>query len=60
MFISVQGFSQNGNITGVVKDSKTKETLVGVNIVVNTKTGTITDIDGKYKFNLPKGKYTIQ
>lgn len=60
MFISVQGFSQNGNITGVVKDSKTKETLVGVNIVVNTKTGTITDIDGNYKFNLPKGKYTIE
>lgn len=60
MFISVQGFSQNGNIIGVVKDSKTKETLVGVNIVVNTKTGTITDIDGKYKFNLPKGKYTIE
>ncbi len=60
IFITSQVFAQNGKIIGFVKDYKTKETIVGANISVdNTKTGTITDVNGKYELNLPKGRYTI-
>jgi len=59
LFLSIQVFSQNGKISGLVKDNKTKETIVGVNISVDTKTGIITDVNGKYELNLPKGRYTL-
>ena len=45
-------------ILGTVIDKNTKETLVGVNIIV-TKKGTATDIDGKYALELPYGKHQI-
>ena len=45
-------------ISGTVIDKNTKETLVGVNIIV-TKKGTATDIDGKYALELPYGKHQI-
>jgi len=41
--------SQNLQVSGVVTDSQTKETLPGVNVFIEgTTTGTITDINGKY------------
>ena len=40
-------------ISGTVVDSK-KEPLIGVNVkVADSKTGTITDIDGKYTITVP-------
>ncbi|NVK48911.1 MAG: carboxypeptidase-like regulatory domain-containing protein [Cyclobacteriaceae bacterium] len=40
-------------ISGTVTDADTKETLVGVNIIVKGKViGTITDLDGKYSLNV--------
>lgn len=47
------------NITGTVKDKK-GETLPGVTIMIKgSKTGTVTDINGVFKLNLPNGNETI-
>lgn len=42
-------FAQSGKISGVVTDAKTREPLVGVNVVVEgTKFGAITDVNGQF------------
>ena len=48
-------------ITGVVKDAVTGEALIGANIVSkeNAASGTITDFDGNYTYEVPKGTTTI-
>ncbi len=47
-------------VTGVVKDTKTGETLPGVNISIKgTNTGAITDIDGKFLINVPYSEATL-
>ncbi|SFD24789.1 SusC/RagA family TonB-linked outer membrane protein [Spirosoma endophyticum] len=47
------------NITGTVKDAK-GEPLPGVNVLIKgTKTGTVTDIKGTFRLNLPTGKETL-
>ncbi len=48
--------AQNKMITGTVTDSKTGETLIGVNVTFanDPSQGTITDIDGKYQLSVPK------
>ena len=47
-------------ISGLVSDSKNKETLIGVSIYVQeTKTGIISNEYGFYSITLPKGEYTI-
>ena len=51
-----------GKITGKVTDSKTKEALPFVNVIVEgTNLGAATDIDGNYVIlNVPPGKYNIR
>jgi TonB-dependent starch-binding outer membrane protein SusC len=48
-------FAQEKKVSGVVKDSETGETLIGVNVTAatNKSLGTVTDIDGKYTFTVP-------
>ncbi len=58
------GQSQRGEIRGVVKDAKTKQTLDFVNIAVQLNGynagGAVTDLDGKYSISaLVPGKYTV-
>ncbi|MFN5324993.1 MAG: TonB-dependent receptor [Bacteroidota bacterium] len=51
-------FSQT-TISGVVKDSKTNETLIGANVVIKGSTiGDQTDIDGKFDFKY-NGSYPV-
>ncbi|MDR7128338.1 outer membrane receptor protein involved in Fe transport [Algoriphagus sp. 4150] len=46
-------FGQTSRISGTVTDADTKETLVGVNILVKGKViGTISDLSGKYALNV--------
>lgn len=47
--------AQNKMITGTVSDSKTGETLIGVNVTFanDPSQGTITDIDGRYQISVP-------
>jgi TonB-dependent receptor len=51
-----------GEISGVVKDLTSKETLPYASVVIKgTVTGMITDLDGNFRFaNLQPGDYTIQ
>jgi len=47
-------------ITGSVSDSKTKESLPGVNIVIkNTSKGTVTNIEGKFSIEAAKGQVLV-
>ncbi len=50
-----------GVITGIVVDTETGETLIGVNVVLEgTIKGTATDIDGRYTIsNVESGTYTL-
>jgi hypothetical protein len=48
-------------LSGTISDSKTNETLIGVNIfITETKTGIMTNEYGFYSITLPKGTYRIQ
>ncbi|MGC4041686.1 MAG: TonB-dependent receptor [Flavobacterium sp.] len=68
--VTTYSFSQTENneptkqkftISGTISDSKTNETLIGVNIFIpETKTGITTNEYGFYSITLPKGTYTIQ
>ncbi len=61
--VSSTANAQNrSRITGVVKDSKTGEALVGVNVIVQgTSLGAATDINGQYFIvNVPVGTYNLK
>lgn len=60
--LPVLSFAQTYKISGTVVDSKTKETLIGVPIIVENQNGrgVSTDEDGKYTFSLPKGEYSLK
>ncbi|GAB6122728.1 TonB-dependent receptor [Dysgonomonas termitidis] len=54
--------AQTYKIKGVVYDSRTKESLIGVPIIVknNQGRGVASDEKGDYTLTLPKGNYTLQ
>ena len=53
-------YSQSVILRGMVTDVTTKEALIGASIVVKgTTRGAVTDLDGKYQLELPKGNYDI-
>ncbi len=57
--ISAVGYSQDGELRGVVKDSKSGETIVGASISVGGGKGTVTDINGFFKIALSPGKHEV-
>lgn len=57
--ISIQLYAQKSIIKGILRDSKTQESLIGVNVSVDSLNGTITDIDGKYELSVNSGNYTV-
>ena len=65
LFISFFCFSsakaqEKYTISGIITDSHSNETLIGVNIIVpELKTGTITNEYGFYSITLPEGSYNI-
>jgi len=54
--------AQSGKLRGTVVDQKTKEPLIGANIVVEgTNLGAATDVDGTYIIlNVPVGSYILK
>ncbi|MGE5680068.1 MAG: carboxypeptidase-like regulatory domain-containing protein, partial [Bacillota bacterium] len=62
LLFSIEVFAQTGKISGTVKDSRTGETLMGVNVIVEgTKLGAASNIDGFYAvLNVPPGTYTVK
>lgn len=55
-----EAIGQNAIIRGRVKDKQSKESLVGVNIIVKgTTIGASTDIDGFFELRVTPGKHTL-
>ncbi len=50
-----------GKIVGKIRDLKTRDPLIGVNVIVaSTTLGTVTDIEGDYVIvNVPVGTYSV-
>ena len=59
--ISIGVLAQNGTIGGQILDHKTKEAIIGANVVIQgTTVGAATDIDGNFTIaNVKPGTYTI-
>ncbi|MCC6600642.1 MAG: carboxypeptidase-like regulatory domain-containing protein, partial [Crocinitomicaceae bacterium] len=47
-------------VTGIVTDATTGETLIGASVVYAEGKGTVTDIDGKFSLLLEKGSYVMK
>lgn len=52
--------AQKATIKGTIIDSRTKETLVGVNVYADSKHGTVSDVFGNYILELEPGSYTVK
>ncbi len=52
--------AQSITVSGIVSDNDNNEPLIGVNILVSQGVGTVTDINGSYSLELPRGSYNIQ
>ncbi|WP_115462053.1 TonB-dependent receptor [Winogradskyella aurantiaca] len=62
LLFSLNFFAQDKfTLSGVVKDSITNETLIGVNIIIpELQSGTMTNEYGFYSITLPQGEYNVQ
>jgi len=58
----VLAVAQSGTLSGLIIDADTKESLIGVNVlVVGTTQGASTDLDGRYSIpSLKAGEYSIR
>ncbi|MBP1541419.1 MAG: TonB-dependent receptor [Prevotella sp.] len=55
-FVAMPALAQNQTVTGTVVDEN-GEPVIGASVMVaGTKTGTVTDLNGTYKLDVPKGK----
>jgi len=60
MCMVLLNYAQSKEVTGIVTDQATGETIPGVNVVVKgTTNGTVTNIDGKYSINVSKTNATL-
>ena len=59
LFCVLNGSAQDVLLKGVVRDSLTGETLVGVNVTFVQGKGTATDVNGAYSLRVPVGPVTI-
>lgn len=59
LLFSFQSIAQTSVIKGKVTDADSKEVLIGVSVVTNTKNGTATDVSGKYSLPVKPGKYKL-
>ena len=58
--LSLPSMGQEATVKGTVTDSKTKETLIGVNVTYGANQGVATDAFGNYLIKLPAGKHTLR
>lgn len=61
LLTALSAVAQNGSITGIVTDEKTKEPIIGANVIIQgTQVGNATDLEGKFQIaNLKPGTYTL-
>jgi TonB-linked SusC/RagA family outer membrane protein len=60
LFLCGTAFAQTRPVTGVVTDKDTKETVLGASVgIKGTSQGTQTDVNGRFKLNLPTSGNTV-
>ena len=59
-FFNFALIAQQTSVSGHITDSKTGESLIGVNISVDSTTGGISDSNGNYSLNLNPGNHIIK
>ena len=53
--------AQTGKVYGYLTDKDNNDPLIGATVlIVETGSGTVSDIDGSYELNLPVGSYTLE
>jgi TonB-linked SusC/RagA family outer membrane protein len=59
---AMTGFGQQSHrVTGTIRDAKTSETLIGVNIIIKgTLAGTTSGVDGSYRIDVPDPGAVLQ
>lgn len=62
ILLTLLGAAQNAQLTGVVRDEATGETLPGVNVFIQgTTMGTATDVNGRYTISpIAPGDYNVE
>ncbi|NJK87205.1 MAG: carboxypeptidase-like regulatory domain-containing protein, partial [Bacteroidales bacterium] len=66
LYLNIYSYSQNytQTIKGKITDKESKQTLVGVNVIINSISppiGTVSDTSGFFRIeNVPVGRHTIQ
>jgi iron complex outermembrane receptor protein len=60
LLFALKGLAQDAYIKGTITDQRSKETMVGVPVIVDDSTGTVTDISGNYFFKTTAGKHSIK
>ena len=58
--ITASSMYAQGQVTGVVSDGSTLETLIGANILYLDGKGVATNYNGVYKIDVPNGTYTLK
>ncbi|MFN8864728.1 MAG: TonB-dependent receptor, partial [Flavobacteriales bacterium] len=56
---ALAGHGQNPAVYGVVKDKASGEPLIGVVVITEGRSGTVTDVDGKYQLSLLPGSHAL-
>ncbi len=56
---SVSLWAQQAQIKGKIVNGKTKETIPGVNVILDEKTGVVSDIDGNYILKVNAGNIKV-
>ena len=59
-FITAFGYAQTCKVSGIVTDKATGESMIGVNIKYAPGKGVVTNVDGKFSFELPYGTYNLE
>ena len=52
--------AQNVQVSGIVRDNASGETLIGANVLFAEGLGTVTDINGQFSMSVPPGVYNLQ
>lgn len=62
LVLSIRLAAQTASLSGIITDTLTQETLIGVNIILTGTTyGAATDLDGSYRIeNIAAGEYNVQ
>jgi iron complex outermembrane receptor protein len=59
-FLPALGMAQNVQVSGIVRDNASGETLIGANVLFAEGKGTVTDINGQFSMSVPAGDYNLQ